>query len=132
MQILIPFMMLFMHIVADFYLQGILAKLKQKSWWEENYPQPMYAFDYRIALLHHSFMWSFIVLMPPVIYYTIVGCGLAFYIACLVLLDLNTIVHAGIDDAKANKKTINLTTDQHLHTIQVMVTAIVLIIVGNI
>ena len=27
----------FLHIVADFNLQGMLKDLKQKSWWEKNY-----------------------------------------------------------------------------------------------
>ena len=27
-----------MHIVDDYYLQGILAKMKQKSWWKEVAP----------------------------------------------------------------------------------------------
>lgn len=34
--------MIFLHIVDDYYLQGILVSMKQKSWWEENAPQRLY------------------------------------------------------------------------------------------
>ena len=34
-EIYILFAMIFAHIVDDFYLQGILAKMKQKDWWEK-------------------------------------------------------------------------------------------------
>ena len=27
--------MLFMHVLDDFRLQGIMAEMKQKSWWEK-------------------------------------------------------------------------------------------------
>ncbi len=42
--------MIFLHIVDDYYLQGILASMKQKSWWEENAPQRLYKYDYIVAL----------------------------------------------------------------------------------
>lgn len=46
--------MIFMHIVDDYRLQGILASMKQKSWWKEQ-PQykPMYKRDY-IAVFAHA------------------------------------------------------------------------------
>ena len=28
--------MIFLHIVDDYYLQGVLAKMKQRKWWEDN------------------------------------------------------------------------------------------------
>jgi hypothetical protein len=34
--------MFFCHIIDDFYLQGILAQLKQHKFWEENAPQKLY------------------------------------------------------------------------------------------
>ena len=33
--------MLFMHVVDDYYLQGILANLKQRSYWEERHLLPL-------------------------------------------------------------------------------------------
>ena len=38
MKYIILIIMIFLHIVDDFYLQGVLAKFKQKDWWKENYP----------------------------------------------------------------------------------------------
>lgn len=48
--------MIFCHIIDDYVLQtlGPLATMKQKKWWEENYPQKMYKYDYLVALLMHS------------------------------------------------------------------------------
>ena len=36
------FAMLFLYIVDDYYLQGILASMKQKKWWKENAPDKLY------------------------------------------------------------------------------------------
>ena len=43
------FFMMFCHVVDDFYLQGILAQMKQESWWKENYPENN----------RKLFLWSF-------------------------------------------------------------------------
>ena len=32
----ILFLMIFLHIIDDFCLQGIMASMKQKSWWQEH------------------------------------------------------------------------------------------------
>lgn len=56
--------MIFFHIVDDYYLQGWLASAKQKKWWEENAPQPLYKYDYIWALLMHSFSWAFMIMLP--------------------------------------------------------------------
>ena len=61
--------MLFMHIVDDYYLQGILAKMKQRSWWEENAPQEKYKHDYKVALFMHAFSWTFMIMLPLLIVY---------------------------------------------------------------
>lgn len=56
--------MLFCHIVDDYYLQGILASMKQKKWWQENAPDKLYEYDYLIALLMHGFSWAFMIMLP--------------------------------------------------------------------
>lgn len=58
--------MLFMHVVDDYYLQGILANLKQRSYWEEHAPDSMYRYDYLVGLLMHSLSWSFCIILPAV------------------------------------------------------------------
>lgn len=47
--------MIFCHIVDDYYLQGWLASAKQKEWWSKNAPNPLYKYDYIMALFMHSF-----------------------------------------------------------------------------
>lgn len=37
-------LMIFLHIVDDYYLQGILASMKQKEWWHKTAPEKMYRY----------------------------------------------------------------------------------------
>lgn len=114
--IFILFAMIFMHIVDDFYLQGILSKMKQKNWWkkQDGY-KDLYKYDYIVALFIHGFSWSFMISIPLVIFK-----GLHW--ALLVCIVVNTLIHAGIDNLKANKKEINLIVDQYFHIAQVVLT----------
>lgn len=116
--------MLFCHFFADYNMQGILAQLKQKQWWHENAPAKLYRYDYIAALFAHSFMWSFIVLLPPLIYMLLTHDALTatfFY-----TLPINTGVHMLVDDFKANRREINLIEDQLLHIVQLFCTWLVL------
>ena len=64
-KIFILIAMIFLHIIDDYKLQGILASMKQKKWWkEQNDYKSMYKYDYIIALLTHSFSWSFMIMLP--------------------------------------------------------------------
>ena len=113
--VILIFSTILCHIIADFNLQGILAMMKQKEWWEENSPEPQYKKDYLVALFAHSFMWACIIMIP-----SLVICWnhiTWFYVLWFVIL--NTIWHATIDDWKANKKCINLVEDQKFHMIQI-------------
>ena len=110
--------MIFCHIFDDYTLQGWLASAKQKEYWEKNAPQPLYKYDYIMALIMHSLSWSFMIMLPIAIYYSF-NIGLNFYIIFVI----NTIYHAVVDDQKANRKTINLWTDQLIHIVQIALTA---------
>lgn len=116
--------MIFMHVFADFCLQGILANLKQRSWWEQNCPDEMYKDDYMIALVLHSFSWSFCIQLPILIY----TWGNINWVYAVMLL-VNTFIHELVDNLKANEKRIDLTTDQFIHLAQVIVTATIFDIV---
>ena len=122
MKLFILFVMIFAHIVDDYYLQGILASLKQKSWWEkqENY-KPLYKYDYIIALIMHAFSCSFMISLP------ILYLGFTKWIVVAIIL--NTIVHGIVDDLKANKGKINLIVDQSIHIIQIIITWILLVVI---
>lgn len=120
---LILLAMIFMHIVDDYYLQGVLAKMKQRSWWEENAPQEQYKDDYKIALFMHAFSWSFMIMLPYIF------CG-ANEIFISIAIPVNMIIHAVVDNLKANKKAINLIADQTLHLFQIVFTWILVGIFG--
>lgn len=109
--------MIFCHIVDDYYLQGLLAKLKQKSFWELNAPDKMYKYDYIAALLMHSMSWSFMIMFPLLVHF-------AFEppILFMVLWIINTAVHLITDDLKANRHKINLIQDQSIHMLQIIIT----------
>ncbi len=105
-------LMLFLHIVDDYYLQGCLASMKQKKWWKEHNPKPLYKHDYLVALLMHSFSWSFMIMLPTMLN----NC----FIWWLFLI--NIIIHFITDHLKANLGKINLIIDQSIHMIQVILT----------
>ena len=121
MSILILLCMFFTHIVDDYYLQGILASMKQKSWWEKNAPDPLYKNDYKMALIEHAFSWAFMMMLPAVLYTAIIGTMLPIWFI-VIFFFLNVTVHALVDNAKANEKTINLIQDQSIHFIQIICT----------
>lgn len=119
--------MIFMHIIDDFKLQGIMASMKQKSWWEKqegyNYK---YRFDYIPALLCHAFSWSMMIHLPILVYYNFdMGDQWEFFIFMIISQFL---VHAFIDNSKSNWKLTNLVVDQIFHFFQIGLSWILLII----
>lgn len=109
--------MVFNHVFDDYHLQGILANMKQKSWWQENAPQDMYKYDYIVALLMHSISWAFLIMLPIAAWNGFavnVSFGLAFM--------FNVAIHAIVDDLKANRHRISLVADQGFHMIQIIIT----------
>ena len=120
MKIVILIVMFFCHIVDDYYLQGCLANMKQKSWWQKQTSNKLYKYDYIMALLEHAFSWSFMIMLPVLIYMIYTNeLHIGLYVAMLVG---NLIVHSIIDNLKANDLCINLITDQCLHFIQIVLT----------
>lgn len=117
-------LMVFLHIVDDYYLQAIgpLASMKQRSWWEKHYPQKLYKYDYLVALLMHSMSWAFMVMLPISIYrsWDIDGTFILLFI-------VNTAIHAFVDNMKANWLLINLIVDQSFHMVQIASTFLMLI-----
>lgn len=99
-------LMIFLHIVDDYYLQGWLASAKQKSWWKEHAPDEMYKNDYIMALFTHGFSWSFMIMIP--VFIKSIGMSEIYQYLAYMTLVVNMCVHAIIDDEKANQKTINL------------------------
>lgn len=111
-------LMIFLHIVDDYCLQGILASMKQKEWWKSQKEyKSLYKYDYIVALIMHSFSWTFMVMLPLISH-----IGTAFYIVFFA----NVIIHGVTDNLKANEFKINLVQDQTIHLIQIIVTFIIL------
>lgn len=115
-------LMAFLHIIDDYNLQGWLASAKQREWWKNNAPLKLYKYDYILALITHSFSWSFMIMFP-------IALHMSFNIdyIFIIILFANVFIHAFIDDLKANKKKINLWTDQIIHVTQIIVTFFILV-----
>ena len=111
--------MIFLHIVDDYYLQGILAQMKQKKFWKEQAPDELYKYDYIWALIMHAFSWTFMIMLPLIFVSPI---SPAFYVIFVV----NLAIHAYVDNLKANKHKINLWQDQLIHLAQIILTFIIL------
>ena len=118
---IILFLMIFLHVIDDFCIQGIMASMKQKSWWQEHPigSNPKYKNDYLAALFAHSFSWSFMIMIPVLVW------GQWEW----PILLANMLTHAVIDDAKANKFQINLIQDQTYHLIQIIATWLVFVVI---
>ena len=119
-------LMLFAHLVDDYYLQGWLASAKQKKWWEKNAPDKLYKHDYIIALFCHALSWSIMTSSPILIYSLCNQIDLNWF---YLVLPINLIIHAVIDDLKANKLKINLIVDQSIHFIQIIITWVAFILI---
>ena len=121
--------MIFCHIVDDYYLQasgsGWLSSGKQRQWWKENAPDELYKNDYKIALFMHSFSWAFMIMIIPTIY-SLITKPEDWYI--FLLFAMNLVVHAFVDNLKANKRKINLIQDQNIHMIQILWTWVLIVL----
>lgn len=125
MKIALLIFMIFAHITDDYYLQGWLASAKTKNWWKKNAPDKLYSKDYIMALFCHSLSWSIMVFLPIIIYSLYNQIDLNWF---YLVLPINLIIHAVIDDLKANKFKINLIIDQSIHFIQIFITWLIFVL----
>ena len=128
MKIALLIFMIFAHITDDYYLQGWLASAKTKNWWEKNAPNKLYSKDYIMALFCHSLSWSIMIFLPILIYSLYNQIDLNWF---YLVLPINLIIHAVIDDLKANKFKINLIIDQSIHFIQIFITWLIFVLINN-
>ena len=125
MKIALLIFMLLAHIIDDYYLQGWLASAKTKKWWKKNAPNKLYSKDYIMALFCHSLSWSIMVFLPILIYSLYNQIDLNWF---YLVLPINLIIHAVIDDLKANKFKINLIIDQCIHFMQIFITWLIFVL----
>ncbi len=130
-KILLLLVMIFLHIVDDYYLQGWLASAKQKSWWKQNAPDELYKHDYIMALFMHSFSWAFMIMLIPSIYTLIATANISnASLAIALIFFANLCIHMTTDNKKANLKKINLVQDQLIHLVQIAATWISMVVLG--
>lgn len=89
---------------------------------KENVDYSLYKDDYKAALFLHGFEWSIMISLPIIFMY-----GYNSIILGIIIV-INAIIHAIIDDKKANQLEINLITDQILHIIQIIFLYLVIMI----
>ena len=118
-------LMLFLHVFADFHLQGILASMKQMSWWKKQLGSEYlgkYEYDWAPSLLAHAFEWTFMIMLPVFLTREFT------YLTALMIMS-NTIFHFVVDNSKCNLKQINLVIDQTAHIIQILFTWVFFILI---
>lgn len=118
--------MIYAHIFDDYILQGMLGKLKQKKWWKDNGYTGIYKYDYIMALLEHAYSWSFTI--HAVMITGMIILHMKIEVTYIIInLFMNLLIHAFVDDLKANKLKLSLIQDQLIHIIQIILTWLVLI-----
>lgn len=109
---------LLLHLLDDFVLQdAFLNNGKQKEWWRNQTSNELYKNDYIICLLAHGLEWALLTFLPIL---TLEESSSWFFLLGMIIC--NAGVHSFVDDVKANKKKINLVTDQVIHVIQILLT----------
>ena len=142
--IIILFVMIFLHIVDDFYLQGVLANMKQKKWWESqikliakerlgskprSYFKHLYQYDWAASLAIHGFSWSFMVNIPSLaVLLSNKSVANDVVVTYVVMVLGNAALHAYIDDAKCNAFKLSLLEDQILHLCQIIVMWVIFVV----
>lgn len=151
MTVMTLLMMVLMHIIEDFHLQGKMGEMKQKMWWVGQSWKSVqelpflndkldvhrcnlerYRRDYIPVLLLHGFEWSMFINMP-ILAAHVIADGWIFSDEFVVLFTtsvlVNAAVHAIVDHLKANCLAINLIVDQTAHILQIIATFAVFYIV---
>lgn len=126
MKIFMLTLMLLIHVIADFTLQGLLATWKQKDWWKQNCPDKKYRDDWRICLFMHSLEWSILITLPWFVYVLCVtGIRIdptAIFTIFFIVVIVNTLIHGVVDHKKCNEHKTNLIQDQLIHVLQIVAT----------
>ena len=81
--------------------------------------------DYIVVLILHGFEWSMFIHIPIIVAYVLANgwdFSETFLWAIGIMVCLNAVLHAMVDDLKANVMSINLIQDQLYHLVQIGVT----------
>lgn len=118
------FVMLLLHVVAEFVLQPVaLLRIKQKTYWEQP-EHPNGGKDASaMAIAINAILWS-VMIMLPLMYYSTEGD----LILLLVFL-VNMLVHAYIDEYTTNRHKLTFVTAQSLYLLQLIITFLVTLLI---
>lgn len=105
-------LMILCHIVEDFHIQGVMANMKQKSFWKP-YGEK-YARDWKPVIILHGMEWAILTSMP-----CLVASWFDVPLWFILVIVAMGLLHAYIDHLKANVGNINLIIDQTFHLIQI-------------
>lgn len=125
-----------LHLIADYFLQGCLSDLKQRRWWSDQIKKlykdyggsnmscewqyrlvKKYKYDYMAGLFCHALMWSIVTFFPLMWF-----CDAWMFFH---LIFVNWMIHAVVDQGKANIHCFNLVQDQLIHMAQVLATVFI-------
>lgn len=127
MTLFVILIMIVMHTLADYGVQHWcrLSDLKQKAFWE-THPvgrEKKYQYDYLFALGFHSINWACLTFWPLLFFHLISMEQIEIY---NIVVIVNAVIHAIIDDLKANKLKLNLGQDQTLHLLQIVISTYII------
>lgn len=144
MTVITLLMMVLMHVIEDFHIQGKMGEMKQKAWWVrlswesaqdldflndrlETHKRNLekYGRDYIPVLLLHGFEWSMFIHIPILVTRVIAEGWIfddVFLVIFMASVLVNAAVHIIVDHQKANRLAINLIADQAIHMLQIIVT----------
>ena len=109
---MILIMMMFCHVVEDFYLEGCLA-------WMNTELRALQQKDYKIVLMMQSLSWTCCIFIP--IIYHIGHCGWMYEeVPFLVTFVLDWIIQAIVTSLKYHKGVISLAQKQIVNILQVV------------
>ena len=119
------FVMLLLHVVAEFVLQPVaLLRLKQKTYWEQP-EHPNGGKDASaMAIALYAILWS-VMIMLPLMYYSTEGD----LILLLVFL-FNMLAHAYIDEYATNRHKLSFVMSQSLYLLQLTITFLVTLLIN--
>lgn len=115
--------MIFAHIVADFYIHGVVNSAMSKDWWLRNQPGIRNRYDYIVFVVLHSIFWTFSILFP--IAYKLNFAFSWFYTIAFVL---NAVLHGFADNIRINHKEINLIVQEIVHLWQITLTYLLFVL----
>ena len=116
----IYFLMLLLHVLAEFILQPLaLCKLKKKSFWEQPERQNGGTEASCMAITINSIMWTIMIMLP------LMCCSLVEDLFILLVFLVDMAIHAFVDEYFTNRQMLTFATTQSIYLAQITLTFLV-------